>query len=270
MKTQLRKVILITGASSGIGAACAAHLARCGYRVYGTSRQERHVEGFTMLPMDVTDAASIRRVVDHVAASESRLDVLINNAGFGYGGSIEDTSHEEALDTFATNFFGALSMCRAVLPVMRQQHSGLIINVSSIGGLMGMPYQGVYSASKFALEGLTETLRLEVKPFGVQVVLLEPGDVRTSFTANRSPTGATQAGSVYWDTYRRVLERFEADERNGVDPSVIARTVERIVASRSPRLRYVAGPFYEMLAVWAKRCLPAGLFEWILAKNFGL
>lgn len=271
---EVRKVVLVTGGSSGIGAACARRLAERGHRVYGTSRRPAEApagaaRAFTLLPMDVTDAASVQAAVDRVLAEAGRIDVVVNNAGIGYAGAVEDTSLAEARATFETNFFGALRVCKAVLPAMRAQGAGLIVNVSSIGGLMGLPYQGLYSASKYALEGLSEALRIEVRPFGVRVVLVEPGDIRTAFTANRrSVQRAEDPASPYREQYRRTLARIEADEVGGAPPEVVARTVARIVANPRPRLRYVVGPFYEQVAVWIKRLVPAGLFEWLMRMNY--
>lgn len=267
-----RSTVLITGARTGIGRACAEALAQSGYRVYGTSRHPPREEAppFKWLPMDVDDSASVDDGIAQIVAETGGLDVVVNNAGFGYGGAIEDTSVEEAKALFETNFFGVLRVCRAVLPVMRRQGHGLIVNISSIGGVMGLPYQGMYSATKFALEGMSEALRLEVKPFGVHVVLIEPGDVRTSFTENRRHTLASQTSPVYRDLYHRVLAKIEADERGGIAPEAVARLLLRVVRRRSPAPRYVVGPFYEQLAVWAKRWLPARAFEWLLMKNYNL
>lgn len=265
------RTVLITGASSGIGRAAARHLATLGYRVYGTSRNEQPTEGgVTMLPLDVTDADSVAAGIEAVLERAGRLDVVVNNAGFGYGGAVEETSLAEARETFETNFFGVLRVCRAVLPLMRAQGAGLIVNVSSIGGLMGMPFQGMYCASKYALEGLTESLRMEVRAFGIDVVLLEPGDIRTDFTARRRITAEAAVSPVYQAQFHRTLAKIEADERGGADPEVAARTLARILANRHPRARYVTGPAYQKLAVFARRVLPATLFEWLLRQNFAI
>lgn len=271
MTEQNSKVVLITGASSGIGRACATFLAQQGHHVYGTSRAPRLDDlPFTMLTLDVTDDTSVQQAVQTVLEQRGRIDVVVNNAGIGYGGAVEDTSIEAAHATLETNFFGALRVCQAVLPSMRTQASGTIINVSSIGGVMGLPYQGLYSASKYALEGMSEALRMEVKPFGVRVVLLEPGDIHTEFTANRYSTRSAEAYSVYHDAYARALAKIESDERGGAKPELVARTVARIIATPRPRVRYVVGPFYEKLAVAVKRLVPAGLFERIMMANYGV
>ena len=265
------KVILVTGASSGIGHACATLLAQQGHRVYGTSRAPRRVDGdFTMLPMDVTDTATVQAAVQTLLEREGRIDVVVNNAGIGYGGAVEDTALEEAQATFETNFFGALRVCHAVLPAMRAQRSGTIINVSSIGGMISLPFQGLYSASKYALEGMSEALRMEVKRFGIHVVLVEPGDTRTEFTANRRTTRGADENPVYRETYRRTLARIEADERNGASPETVARTVLRIVASSHPKVRYVVGPFQQKLAILVKRLVPSGVFERVIMLVYGV
>jgi NAD(P)-dependent dehydrogenase (short-subunit alcohol dehydrogenase family) len=259
------KVILVTGVSSGIGRVCATELARQGHRVYGTSRAPRNEDcNFTMLPMNVADTASVRTAVQMLLERESRIDVVINNAGFGCGGAIEDTAIEEAHTILETNFFGALRVCHAVLPTMREQESGTIINISSIGGLISLPFQGLYSASKYALEGMSEALRMEVKRFGIHVVLVEPGDTRTQFTANRRTTHSAEKSPIYREAYRRALAQIEADEHNGASPEAVARTVMQIVATPRPKVRYVVGPLHQKLAIPVKRLIPSGLFERII------
>src|SRR5579872_2559800 len=178
------RVALVTGASSGIGRACAELLAARDFRVYGASRHPLPGSSFESLPMDVRDEESVTAGIASIVQREGRLDVIVNNAGIAIAGAVEDTSVEEAKDQFDVNFFGALRVCRAVLPVLRDQRSGTIVNIGSIGGLIALPFQGLYSASKFALEGLSESLRLEVAPFGIHVVLIEPGDQQTPLTEN--------------------------------------------------------------------------------------
>ena len=231
-------VALITGASSGIGAACAAFLAAQGYRVYGGSRSAVTAAGVEPLALDVSDDASVARAIETILAKEGRLDILVNNAGFGIAGAIEDTSIDEARAQFDVNFFGVLRMCRAVLPGMRQQKTGYIVNIGSIGGLIAIPFQGFYSASKFALEGFSEALRLEVRPFGIRVVLIEPGDHRTSFTQNRRSTAQSGEGSAYRDRFHRAIARMAADEQGGPGPEGVARLLLKVVSHPHPRLRY--------------------------------
>ena len=194
------RIVLVTGASSGFGRAIAAHLAARGYLVYGTSRSAVMPEEATapaerslvpiMIPMDVCVDASVDAAVTHILRRHGRIDVLVNNAGFGIAGAVEDTSADELRRQFDTNVFGVLRVCRAVLPHMRRQGGGRIINVGSLAGLIALPFQGAYSASKFALEALSESLRMETKPYGISVSVIEPGDFRTSFTASRVRTQA--------------------------------------------------------------------------------
>ena len=271
MNRSERKVVLITGARSGIGRACAHALVAQGHHVFGTSRTPpSEISGFRFLPMDVDDVDSVEAGIQWVLEETGRLDVVVNNAGFGYGGSVEDTSVAEAQAQFETNVFGPMRVCQAVLPTMREQGSGLIVNVSSIGGLMGLPYQGLYSASKFALEGFTASLRMEVQRFVISVVLLEPGDIHTPFTANRQHTAASQTSPVYQADYATALSRIESDEENGASAEVVGAALVRIVNLRAPRPRYLVGPFYEKLAVIAGRLLPGRLFEKLLMSNYGL
>jgi NAD(P)-dependent dehydrogenase (short-subunit alcohol dehydrogenase family) len=267
------RVVLITGASSGLGRAAAEHLASMGHRVFGASRNPAR-EGLAYEPvaLDVTDDDSVARGVAAVQEAAGRIDVLVNNAGVGIAASIEDTTLEEARWLMETNFFGALRMCRAVLPIMRAQGSGLIINTSSIGGLMGLPFQGLYSASKFAIEGLTEALRLEVAPFGIHVALIEPGDFNTPFTGNRRSTSVNSESpdgtSAYAEAQERALTVIEADEGNGLAPEAIGPVLARIIASPSPRLRYQVGAVEQKLAVLVKRHLPSGIMERILREHY--
>ncbi len=255
------RVVLVTGASSGIGLCCAALLAERGYRVYGASRSATTAAGATPLALDVTSDESVAQAIDTILAREGRLDVLVNNAGFGIAGAIEDTSSEEAAVQFEVNFFGVFRMCRAVLPAMRRQGSGYIVNIGSIGGLIAIPFQGLYSASKFALEGLSETLRLEAGPFGVHVVLIEPGDHRTSFTQNRRSTVASSRDSAYRERFERAVGRMAADEQGGPTPDAIARLLHRVINHPRPRLRYTTGPVAQRAAVWLKRAMPYAIIE---------
>jgi len=268
--TSERRVVLVTGASSGIGLACADKLAAVGFRVYGTSRQpDFRPQRFEPLQMDMTDD-SVARGIDHVLEREGFIDTLINNAGFALAGAVEDTSIEEAKRQLETNVFGVLRACQAVLPAMRQHGAGLIVNISSLGGLFGLPFQGLYSASKFALEGLSESLRLEVRPFGIRVVLVEPGDTRTSITHNRVLARASGVDSAYDEFFHRVQTVFEKEEAGGIAPEAVAVLVARIVACRHPRVRYTVGRPTQRLSALIKRLVPSTVFERILLSYYGL
>jgi len=269
MNRQHAKVILVTGASSGIGRACAVHLYSLGHRVYGTSRRPT-IDGvpFCALQMDVDEDESVQRGVDHILSQEGRLDVVINSAGFGYVGAVEDTSIAEAKAQLETNFFGTLRVCRAVLPTMRAQASGTIINISSMAGLIAIPFQALYSASKSAVEGLTESLSMEVRSYGIRVVLIEPGDFCTGFTSHRRRTEQSRLNAAYAATMERAVAVMEHDELHGGPPDAVARCVARILASRAPRLRYAVGPLTERVAVHLKKILPGRLFEWLIMKYY--
>ena len=214
--------------------------------------------------MDVRDEDSVRRAVASVLEREGRIDVVVNNAGVAIAGAVEDTSIKEAQDQFDTNFFGVLRVCRAVLPAMREQRSGHIVHIGSIGGLVAIPYQGLYSASKFALEGLTESLRLETRRFGIQVVLIEPGDHRTELTQNRQKTADSQTNPAYRDRFDRAIATMAADEQHGTEPEAVARLLYRTVNRSRPRLRYTVGPAPERAAVWLKRLMPYAVVEKIM------
>ncbi len=265
--TMTSKVVLITGASAGFGRACAQHLGRQGYRVYGTSRRAEFPDPADlrssplMISMDVCDDDSVRRAVDFVLKQEGRIDVVVNNAGVGLAGAVEDTSVEEARALFETNFFGVLRVCRAALPALRAQRSGLIVNVSSLGGLVTIPFQGFYSASKYALESMSDALRMELRPFGVHVTLLEPGDFKTGFTKSRVFSAASGVGSVYRERCQRAVGVMERDEQNGADPRQLAELLAKIIANPSPRNRYPVGALTQRLAVAARRVLPSAILE---------
>jgi len=267
--SDIKRVILITGASSGFGKVCAEFLSQGGYSVYGTSRKpNEQTMPYEMIAMDVNDDASVTAGVRYIMDKEGRLDVVINNAGMGIAGALEDTTVEELKFQFETNFFGAFRVCRETLPIMRAQQSGCIINIGSIGGIIGIPFQGAYSASKFALEGLTEVMRMEAKPFGVDCVLVEPGDFSTGFTDNRIKTEQSQAGSPYFDRFNAALQVMEEDERNGASPMELARLVKMIIEHPSPRSRYTVGPLMQKVGVHLKKLIPSRWFEKIIMSTY--
>lgn len=275
MKKLYGDVVFIAGASSGMGKAIAEALAEEGFKVYGTSRKitenndplQANEGGFIkMLQLDVCNQESITKAIDYVQEKEGSIDVLINCAGFALAGSVEDTTHEEAFMELNTNFFGIHRMCRSVIPIMRQKGKGLIINISSTAGLIPVPYQSFYSASKFALEAMTEGMRTEVKPFGINVSMLEPGDTRTGFTNSRVFVEASK-DSVYKKTFNSSIERMIKDEQSGPPPIGIVKTVKRIMVSGNPPVRVVVGPINKVLA-FLKRILPSRLVVFIVSKLY--
>lgn len=253
-------VVAITGAGSGIGRACAVELARRGHRVHGGDVRTE-VPPFpgpvTLAALDVDDDTSCRAFIRTVIAQEGRIDVVVNNAGFGIAGPAEETSSAEAQAQLETLFFGVARMCREVLPVMRAQRSGLIVNMSSIGGLIGLPFQSFYSAAKFAVEGYSEAVRQEVEPFGIDVVLIEPSDIQTGFTDGRRIVAAHTDTSPYRARASAVLATAERDERTGSDPAEVARLLAQIVSARHRRFRYTVGDPLVRLTPLLKRALPA-------------
>ena len=280
MTVDTKKVVLITGASSGIGQASAQYLHQKGYQVYGTSRtiQRRPSRGskpegattFEMLQMDVDSDTSVKNGVDYILKKEGHIDVVVNNAGFGVAGAVEDTSLEEAQALFETNVWGAFRVCKTVLPIMRGQRSGYIVTMSSIGGHIAIPFQGLYSASKFALEGMAEALRMEVRRFGIHVVLIEPGDCCTQFTVNRCRTKASQHNQAYAQQCNAAVAVMEHDEMHGFAPEKVARVLERIIRNPSPRLRYAVASPPQKLALVLKKVLPSRLFEFLIMKYYKL
>ncbi|MDL1901189.1 SDR family NAD(P)-dependent oxidoreductase [Anaerolineae bacterium CFX9] len=236
-----RKVVLITGASSGIGRSIAAHLAGLGYCVYGTSRQpDAHViEGVTLLPLEITNDDSVRDCVAAVLARAGRIDVLINNAGGDLVGALEETSLDDARWIFDVNFFGAVRMVQAVLPHMRARRSGQIINISSALGLAAWPFEGFYCASKYALEGYTESLCYEMNLFGIRVSSVQPGFFKSNMIARAREAG--RALPDYASARARSMRLNHTWAKNAPDPLPVAQTVQRIIESEKPRLRYAVG-----------------------------
>jgi NAD(P)-dependent dehydrogenase (short-subunit alcohol dehydrogenase family) len=264
------RVVLITGASSGVGQSTARLLSKRGYKVFGTSRRPASAEivpAVEMLPLDVRADDSARACVDAVASRSGRLDVLINNAGYELAGALEELSAEEARAQFETNFFGVVRMVNAVLPIMRRQNGGQIINVGSLSGLSPIPFLGCYSASKFALEGYTEALRHEVKPFNIRVSLTEAGFLKTPMMNHRQ-LGVNRV-SAYDPWRQRALDAIRVHEENGPGAELVAETLLEIISSATPRLRYLIGQQAKSI-VRLRRFLPAGMYERGVRRTFSL
>ena len=253
----MSKVILITGASSGIGKSIAEFLVGKGMTVYGTSRNPDKVMSvpFKLLALDVTDISSIKSAVTDLIEKEGKIDILINNAGMGITGPIEDTPTEEMRRVFETNFFGAIEVMKAVLPEMREQRSGLIINVTSIAGYMGLPFRGIYSATKGALELVTEAARMEVKEFGIKITNVAPGDFATNIAAGRYHTPVYDA-SAYKKKYAENLELTDAHVNSGMDPVEMAKAIYKIINTENPKVHYKVGTFMQKFSIVLKRILP--------------
>ena len=255
------RVVLITGASSGIGQATARLLAQRGFTVFGTSRNPSSIEtmsGVEVLPLDVCSGEAVEACLDTVLKKTRRLDILINNAGYVLRGAIEEPTVEEVKAQFETNLFGVVRTVKDVLPIMRKQGSGQIINSSSGAGLVPSPFAGYYSASKFALEGYTEALRHEVKPFNVRVSLVEPGFIKTNVWDNSKQ--AVDRISAYDPWRQRALEVRHQFEERAPGPTVVAEVILNIIESKSPRLRHTVGSDAARM-FWMRRFLPEAIFE---------
>jgi NAD(P)-dependent dehydrogenase (short-subunit alcohol dehydrogenase family) len=265
-----QKVVLITGASSGVGQSTARLLSQKGFKVFGTSRNPAKAEtipGVEMLALDVRSDDSVEACVKAISRRVRRLDVLVNNAGYEFGGALEEFSIEEAKAQFETNFFGVIRVVKAVLPVMRKQKSGKIINISSLSGITPIPFMGIYSASKFALEGYTETLRHEVKPFNIHVSLIEPGFLKTAMMIHRE-VAAERVGE-YFPWRQRAFNAIRAYEDKGPGPELVAESVLGIISSQTPRLRYVIGQQARSITR-LRWFLPQGLYEQGTRRAFSL
>jgi NAD(P)-dependent dehydrogenase (short-subunit alcohol dehydrogenase family) len=267
MTSEPRRVVLITGASSGIGRATAELLAAGGHRVFGGVRAPattRPLAGVELLPLDVRDEASARACVDEVRSRAGRIDVLINNAGVNLVGAVEETSIRQAQALFDTNVIGVLRVVQAVLPDMRRQGAGLIVNISSILGLVPAPFMGVYASTKHALEGLSESLDHEVRAFGIRVVLIEPHYTRTNLDASAAQAEARI--DAYAAQRQRTAAVITRETNTGLEPKRVAEEVLRAIEGRY-RMRRPVGQ--AALLSWLRRLLPARLFEPSLRKAFG-
>jgi len=248
------KVCVITGGSSGIGLCTAGAMMKAGYVVYELSRRPQGPEGCFHIPTDVTDAAAVTQAVAQVMDRQGRIDVLINNAGYGISGAIEFTAEQDAHHQFDVNFFGMVNMVKAVLPLMRQAKGGRIVNVSSVAGLIPIPFQAYYSASKAAILSYTMALANEARPFGVQVCAILPGDIRTGFTAARRKS--TQGDDVYGGRISRSVAGMEHDECNGMAPETAGAYIARIATRRYVKPYNTIGGQYKFFCALAKM-LPA-------------
>jgi NAD(P)-dependent dehydrogenase (short-subunit alcohol dehydrogenase family) len=264
------KVVLLTGASAGLGRACAERLDAAGWVVVGASRRGSAGGRAESLIMDVDDDVSVRDGVAGVVDRHGRIDALVAAAGWGLAGPVEHTSIEEAKAQLETNFWGAVRVVQQVLPVMRAQGHGRIILMSSIGGIIGIPFQAFYSASKFALEGLGESLAYEVAPFGISVTLVEPGNFATDFTSSRRMSSAPPPDDVYQAALDKAVKLMEHDERHGAAPDDVASLVVKILDSKRPPRRVSVGKPGERVGLMAKRLMPFRLFQAAAKSSLGV
>lgn len=267
----MSKVVLITGGSSGIGKSIGEFLTEKGFVVYGTSRNpEKYPNSkFSILALDVKDVSTIKSTVKTIIDKEGKLDVLINNAGAGITGPIEEIPDAEIKNNFETNFFGPINVIKEVLPQMRKQQSGLIINVTSIAGYMGLPYRGVYSASKGALELITEAFRMELKDFNIQMTNVAPGDFATNIAAGRYHAPLLN-DSPYKKPYGDTLNLMNDHVDGGSNPDMMAKAVYNIINSPNPKIHYKVGVFMQKFSIFLKRVLPDRLYEKLLLNHYKL
>lgn len=262
----MKKVALVTGASSGIGKETAKLLIQNGFTVYGASRRvEKMVElkdaGVRLLAMDVTDDASMVAGVNEILKSEQRIDLLVNNAGYGSYGALEDVPISEAKYQFEVNIFGLARLTQLVLPTMRQQHSGRIINVSSIGGSFGEPHGSWYHATKFALEGLSDSLRMELKQFGIDVVVIKPGAILTEWNSIARENLLKVSGNTDYKTLVNKHAKMLANtDSRGSQPVVVAKTIVKAAIANRPKTRYATG-YGAKLLLLVRRMLSDKMFD---------
>ncbi|MFQ6025586.1 MAG: SDR family oxidoreductase [Nitrosopumilaceae archaeon] len=248
----MEKVALVTGSSSGIGFETSLALAKSGYFVYATMRDtkkgselldiaKKENSKIEILYLDVDKQDSIENAVRKIEAEKGRIDVLVNNAGYGLFGCIEDISIDELKAQFETNFFGIVRMIQQVAPIMRKQNSGTIVNISSVAGRIGFPATPAYISSKFALEGLSESMRYEMSPFGIKTILIEPGVIKTNFFSSMKVTKNARSDSPYKDITNNVLKGVKMMSELGTDPKKVASTIVKAIAEDEPLPRYLVG-----------------------------
>ncbi len=263
------KVILVTGGSSGLGQAMCKRLAAQGHTVFGTGRSVedgQQQEGFTLLRMDITDDATVRAGVESALRRAGRIDVLVNNAGLGIQGPASDIEPDMAMRLIDTNLLGAHRLCRAVLPAMRAQGKGLIINITSVAGHFGLPYRAFYSASKAALERYGEALAIEERRFGISVVNVQPGEFNTPI-ANGRLRPAT-ISPEHRAGYEKAMEVLSGSLHYSRDPDELARVVARVIADPEPRAAYLVAQGVQRISVLAKKLLPGRLFQRLVGKHY--
>ncbi len=265
------KIVFITGASSGIGRAIGEYLHQKGFKVYGSSRHPKQKErgGIHFVALDVTRKETITAAINYIYEREKRIDFLINNAGKGIAGALEEIPDEEVRNIFEVNYFGTLKVINAVIPIMRKQHSGMIINITSIAGYMGLPFRGIYSATKGALELTTEAYRMELKPFNIKMTNVAPGDFATNIAAGRYYTPVYE-DSPYKENYERSLREMDEDVDKGKDPIAMAHKVYHVMHQENPTIHYKVGEFIQKISIALKHILPDKMYEKMLMKYYKL
>ena len=255
--------IIITGTSSGIGFVLAEYFGKKGHHVFGLSRKMVESQYFKTIPTDITDNLQIQQAVSEILKTERNIDVLINNAGMGMVGAVEDSTKEDILKLFNLNLVGAVQMMSAVLPRMREHKSGKIINISSIGSEMGLPFRGFYSASKSALDKVTEAIRYEVSPWNINVCTLHLGDIKTKIAENRVKTKVSEP---YQKTFEKIYSIMNAHVDDGTEPLEVAEYIDKLLTKKSWKAHYYFGKFGQKIGVPLKWILPQNFYENLMRK----
>ncbi len=264
---QTKKIVLLTGATGGLGTAIAKHLDKNIFKVYGAGRKKVNSPDYIPVYMDLSKPHTITKMLEDIIEKEERIDILINNAGIGITGSIEETSIENVKKVFEVNFFGMMQLIQEVLPYMRKNKKGKIINISSIAGYTGLPYRGIYSATKAAVMRMTEALSAELHPFGIKVIEIAPGDFKTKIAEGRIYTELKE-DSPYYNDYRRILKMIDIEVEQGLEPEVLGKKLSKIIFKKNPRLTYNIGIFMQKLAPFLATCLPGRFFENLILKHY--
>lgn len=261
------KTIVITGASSGIGFALAEYFGKKGHRVYGLSRKVVENAYFTSIPTDITEKEQVERAIHRILEEQGSIDVLINNAGMGMVGPVEDASKEEIIRLFNLNLVGVVQMMSAVLPTMREQKKGHIVNISSIGSEMGLPFRGFYSASKSAVDKVTEAIRYEVSPWNIEVCTLHLGDIKTNIADHRVKS---EVSSPYRATFQKVYALMNTHVDEGMEPDGVAAYMERLLQKKHWKAHYYYGKLGQKIGIPLKWLLPQKWYENLMRKYNGL
>lgn len=261
----MKKVVVITGASSGIGNKTAKYLSQKGYKVYGLSRRVLIDEAFNMIKCDITNIDEVKSSLKAIYEAEGQIDTIINNAGLGVSGAIEYQTKEELIKIFELNVFALIGVCQEALKYLRET-KGRIINIGSVAGELTIPFQTYYSMTKVAVSTFSEGLRMEVKPFGIKVVTVMPGDTKTDFTKNRDKP-IIKKDPIYKDRIINSLSKMEKDEQNGVDPIFVSKVIYKMLKKKNPPVKVTVGVSYKFL-VFLKRILPTRFVNYILYKMY--
>ena len=265
----MSKVILITGASSGIGKSIGEYLTLKGMKVYGTSRDSsRYLHSkIKLIDLDVKSKSSIELCINNILKVEDKIDVLINNAGVGITGPLEEIPQDQIIDNFKTNLYGPINLIKEILPIMRNNNSGLIINVTSLAAYVGTPFRSIYSASKAALDLVSETLNMETKNFNINIVTIAPGEFATNIASRRFHSELNKKSPYYYN-YSKALDSMNTHVNKGADPIKIAKKVFKVVNAKNPKKKYIIGSFLERIAPYLKLILPQKIFENIVMKSY--